>query len=452
MGSSFSGWVEGHRALIAAALFAVVAGVHAVCPVKTAFDSHWSIPVAVSLLREGNIDLDEYALTAAMTPHGVHTQNGHLYNDFPIGASLLELPCLVAFDQFVRLAAPLVANDVRLTAKVHEWERGLWSVGVVDLDFYATVEMVIASLFVGLTTALLFLAFAQAASGRSALIAALTFAFATSAWSTASRAMWQHVPSLLCTSIALWALLRAAHRPTAWPWLSAAGAALTFGYVSRPTNAWAAALLGLYVLVRHRRQVPAFAAGVLLVALPFFAQSLFTYGTLLPLYHQPQRLAVLGNPTFLEALAGNLISPSRGLLTTTPILALAAVGVAIKWRARTLTLLDGVFGAIVALHWLSISAFPHWWAGHSYGPRFFTDVLPYLVYFLLPVLEAIPTLTPTRRALATAGAVLLLSVSAGVHARGATADPPWRWNDGPPNVDEAPGRVWDWRDIQALRR
>ncbi len=31
-------------------------------------------------------------------------------------------------------------------------------------------------------------------------------------------------------------------------------------------------------------------------------------------------------------------------------------------------LLVAVMGAILLLHWLIISSFPHWWAGHSYGP------------------------------------------------------------------------------------
>ena len=125
---------------------------------------------------------------------------------------------------------------------------------------------------------------------------------------------------------------------------------------------------------------------------------------------------------------------------------------ALKLRARSFRLLDAALVAIVVLHWLSISAFPHWWAGHSFGPRFFTDVVPYLVYSLLPVLDATAALAPAPRAAAAATLMLLFGLGAGIHLHAATSQGPWRWNDGPPNVDDAPARVWDWRDLQVLRR
>ncbi|MGZ3490555.1 MAG: hypothetical protein ACXU9S_03735, partial [Gemmatimonadaceae bacterium] len=37
------------------------------------------------------------------------------------------------------------------------------------------------------------------------------------------------------------------------------------------------------------------------------------------------------------------------------------------------------------------------------------------------------------------------------HGSGATRLAVHDWNDGPPNVDLAPERVWDWRDVQYLR-
>jgi hypothetical protein len=98
--------------------------------------------------------------------------------------------------------------------------------------------------------------------------------------------------------------------------------------------------------------------------------------------------------------------------------------------------------AVIGAHWILISIFSHWWAGHSYGPRLFTDVLPYAVYFLVRPVEA------RRR-----GAFLAVAaaISVFVHARGSISHATHAWNDGPPDVDAAPARVWDFRDPQFLR-
>jgi hypothetical protein len=156
------------------------------------------------------------------------------------------------------------------------------------------------------------------------------------------------------------------------------------------------------------------------------------FDSLLPAYFLPTRLEP-GDGHFFEALAGNLISPARGLLVYSPVLVLAV--------ARPATPEERLFAAVPVLHWIVISTFPHWWGGDCYGARFFTDVLPYFAWFLAPVL-AVP-----RRRVAIALAVL----SVLIHFRGATAVATHQWNDGPPTVDQDPRRLWDWADPPFLR-
>ena len=43
--------------------------------------------------------------------------------------------------------------------------------------------------------------------------------------------------------------------------------------------------------------------------------------------------------------------------------------------------------AIVACHWLTTSLFEDWGGAWSIGPRYFVDVIPYLVYLLIPLFE-----------------------------------------------------------------
>src|SRR4029450_2791714 len=86
------------RAAAPVALFLVVVATHCT-GVITSYDSIWSIPIARSLLREGNTDLDEYpAQLAANRFYGIELIGGHYYSIFPIGPSLVALPVVYALD------------------------------------------------------------------------------------------------------------------------------------------------------------------------------------------------------------------------------------------------------------------------------------------------------------------------------------------------------------------
>jgi hypothetical protein len=187
----------------------------------------------------------------------------------------------------------------------------------------------------------------------------------------------------------------------------------------------------------------------LVVAAPGVAVNLTHYGSVLAPYYEPQRLELSG-PLFAEALAGNLVSPARGLLVYTPLVLLSLWGLVLEARARTFTRLHGFLLAAVVLHWLVISTFPHWWAGHSYGPRFFTDLVPYLTFFLVPVVRALGWRGErTRRPLTATFAVLAL-VSLAIHS--ASSRRVYQWNSLPVDVDFHPERLWDWKDPQFLGR
>ncbi len=214
--------------------------------------------------------------------------------------------------------------------------------------------------------------------------------------------------------------------------------------------------MGAYVLFRYRLGIAYFLLGASIPALPFLLHHLSTYGALLPPYYRPERLG--SNPALLEALAGNLISPARGLLIYSPFLLFCIYGVILKLKRKDFRLLDALLMAVVALHWLAISSYHQWWGGASYGPRFMTDVLPIGAYFLIPALGEMTTArfwrSWSRRAL---GALFILAViwSIFVHARGSMTPAAWAWNGAYPHavvrVDDAPSRLWDWSDPQFLR-
>jgi hypothetical protein len=408
------------NALVPVGLFALAFGVYVGSPVVQSTDSLWTVPLATSIVREKDLNLDEYASLIPPQDYRIQWIAGHSYSSFPPGTPLLVAPLVYLYG----LAVPEFAADV---GKNHE-----------------QAELFIASLITAIAVVLIYgIGRASLSVARSAVLA-LVFAFATSAWSTTSRALWQHGASLLLLSAALFILTAARRRPRLVPLV---GVLLAFSFIVRPTNAISVLVLTIYVFLEHRNYFPGYLLGVVLVVGPFLVLNQGLYGSPLPPYYMPTRIGASG--TLLGALAGNLVSPSRGLLIFSPVLLFSAVGVALKAVRRDLNRLDWSLLIILGLHWLVISAFPKWWGGWSYGPRFASDVLPYLIYFLVPVLAWMGE--PRTPAVVAFFFWVTVVVSVFMHYRGANDRATFGWNGQPVQVDDQPGRVWDWRDPQFLR-
>jgi hypothetical protein len=284
---------------------------------------------------------------------------------------------------------------------------------------------------------------------RLALLSALVFAFCTSVLSTASRSYWEHGPDIFFLSIALLIAVRSRTRPDVVRWL---GIPLAFAYEMRPTSSIPVALFTLWVVVKHRRHLAWYLGGAAVVAVPWLLINHAYWGTWLQPYYQPHRVAG-ENTEFWHALAGQMVSPARGLLIFTPVLALAIPGVIIKLRARRFDLLDAVVVACVLAHWVVISLFPHWWAGDSFGPRLFTDMVPFLVYLGLPVLEWLATASVrgVRYAVAMMACVVAALLSLFIHGQMAVFASSHCWNNVPSDVDRDTTKLWNWGDPQFLR-
>ena len=306
------------------------------------------------------------------------------------------------------------------------------------------IERVTASIVVALTAVLLYLLARRSLGVTGALLVALIFAFCTAAWSTATRALWQHGPSMLMLTLGLWIVVLARDRPRL---VQLAALPLAFSYVIRPTNAIAIVVMSAVVWLEHRRYFLHYPLLAAVVAVPFVAFNWAVYHSALPPYYLASKIGHGGS--FAEASLGTLASPGRGLFVFSPILLLSVYGMWLTWRARRPR---PCAAAIVLLHWIALSSFPIWWGGHSFGPRLFSDMVPYLVYFLIPVVARIASLSGARRAGWATGFACLVAISFAVNFRGATARAVYRWNAEPVDVNVQPDRVWDWRDLQFLRR
>jgi len=402
---------------MAAILFCLVLLIYIRSPVMTSSDSRWSVPTAKSLTKEGNTNLDEYRAFISQDDYRIEQREGHLYTIFPIGSSLLAAPIA------------MITNE-----------------NVID-ESYMDVERLVASLLIAVSSLFIyFISLSALENQKYALLMAIIFAFCTPTWSTASRALWQHGPSITLLTLALFIVFKAKNRSALIQYLSLP---LAFSYVVRPTNLIPFALFSLLVLFRYRKYFIRYLLWSLTIIVPFLIYNLSIYHSLLSPYYLPGRLD--SHSHLFEALAANLISPSRGLLIYSPVFFLALYGIFLKLKRHRFEHLDFILCGIIVLHWLAISSFPHWWAGHSYGPRFFSDMTPFFLYFLLPVVMDIRERKRKNWVFLTTLVLVLTALSFFINYRGAVSTEVFEWNIYPVDVDLEPERIWDWKDIQFLR-
>jgi hypothetical protein len=187
----------------------------------------------------------------------------------------------------------------------------------------------------------------------------------------------------------------------------------------------------------------------LLIAVPWMAFNFSLYGRPIPPYYRHNAFAE--TTVFLEGLLGNLFSPSRGLFVFSPVLLLALTGYILALRSAADRPLHLAYGVIVAAHAILVGNASMWWAGHAFGPRFMTDIIPFLAFytafnFRLPAELAVRVQTAV-----TSAVVALGLLSAAIHAQGALRQATWNWNRVPVNIDKQPARAWDWSDPQFAR-
>ena len=436
---SFSGILQRYRVHVFLFL-----GIYLLCGfmrIATSYDSRWSVPLVLHFARHGDLRLDEYETSIReMQGYGVvcvgdsgviregslRVCPGHWYSSYPVGGPLLAAPLIL----------PLVGAFQLLGLDVQR--------------YHPLIEMEAAAVFVALTAVLLFDIARRTLSVKRACWLALLFALTTSAFSSASRALWSHTPSILLLTLTIHLLLRAEAAPRLAAW---AGLPVALAYTVRPSNALFVVLFTAYVAVRHRKQLLGYLLCAAPVAALFVAANFSMYGGIVPPYY----VAHAGMDAsgywsgVMASAAGLLLSPSRGLFIFTPLFlfAIAAMGQG-SWRPPLAGWLRaGVLLYITAMVlFLGPKSFPGGWTGgHTYGPRLLKDLTPIFILFLIPYLERWDSLgRVTRHAF-----VALALVGFAIHYRAGWSEAVWRWNVTPNNIDQNPGRAWDWRDAQFLR-
>src|SRR5690606_4379982 len=179
----------------------------------------------------------------------------------------------------------------------------------------------------------------------------------------------------------------------------------------RPTNLFPSLILTAYVAVRHRGELLRWVAFGGLAIAAVAAVHLATYGLLVPPYYLPSNQPIAPWSDLGAIALAQLASPNRGLLVFSPVAVFAFLGPIVALRRGRLGRLEIASVAIVAVHWFAISRAGMWWAGHSYGPRFWSDVLPFLALLAIPVLRGDAVSSRRGNAILASSFALLVAFS-----------------------------------------
>jgi hypothetical protein len=411
-------------------------------------DTTYSMLVSESLVKHRSFTLDSYALPRyEPTWWGYYFKDGplyqlefvdgHLYHQLPPGTPVLSTPYVA------------LLNSLGISAANPD--------GTYNPRGEVMIEASLAAILMALLACVFFFTARLALPTAWSVVLALGGSFGTQVYSTASRALWSDTWGILLLGVVIFLLLaQEMGQRRCSPILLAT--LLAWTYFVRPTFVLPIIAVTIYLLMFHRRLFLVYAATGAAWFSAFIYYSRYHFGRWLPSYYMASRLHT---DTFWVAFAGNLISPARGLLVYVPALFFVAY-LLVRYRQHLqYPRLVWLSLSVVISHLIVISGFPHWWGGHSFGPRLATGLVPWFMLLailgLQAMLSARETLKPTsgsllmRRAEFVSGG-LLLALSLFINTVGATERATWIWNLKPQPIDDHPERLWDWRQPQFLAK
>lgn len=259
-------------------------------------------------------------------------------------------------------------------------------------------------------TAVLISAYVQALgfTPRTGLLAALLFGLSTLAWPYAKSLFSDPFSGLLLLAAAYALLKTARHTASRKQVYFAALSGLCLGWnvATRYAEALFLPVFGLLLLyylagsrtpdgrrwlgliTRRWPVLAAFAAPISAVGLSLMAFNMSRYG-------DPFNTGYLPTETFSavwwQGIAGQLVSPGRGLLWFSPVLWLSLAGAPVLFRRRRPE--AGMALSVILIHLLLYGKWFMWHGGFAWGPRFMIPTLPFWVILLAPVIE--PGLKPS---------------------------------------------------------
>ncbi len=402
-----------------------------------------------TLIREGDVDYDEFVFRPDIAPrgpaggHGPQLIDSEAYFFRACGASTATEPpraprsrggppapgpndhvCSVFPPGMGLLALPFFLPFV------------LAGVPALDLGVLLRVGHVAAATIEVLAALLLWAVLRRIVSERAALALVLLYFLGTSVRTVSSQALWQHAGVHLAVMCALWLVLVERPLPPRRAFL--AGLALGLGGVVRQT----AAIVTLGIAGRRASLVLAALAGAAAGLVPLLAFNLIAYGSPTEQGYGPKPF----DTPVLHGIFGLLFSPSRGLFIYEPwaLVALGGLAAARASRGHVAERL-GMLLFPWTLLVLVYATYAEWWGGRVFGPRFLDDLAPVLILGLAWATRLDVFRRPLARAflaLSTGWSILVFNAAALVYDQS--------WDTVPVNVNDDPTKLFSWSDPQWL--
>lgn len=429
-GKSSQGCDAASMVVLQTILFLLSLAVFLAAPVIDVSDSRYAVLLSESFWRHHTAALDEYYKVPVPWPRDTHPDGpneyqlvkarGHVTYFFPHGSSMLSMPLVAAIN----------------AAGVSAATPG----GRLDLAGEIRIERVIASVLMAGLTCLFFATAMMMLPVSWSVVVALGASMGSQILSTASRGLWSHDWEVFLCGLIAYSLLSTEHRGSRFRpvWL---GTLVAWIYFVRPTGSVTIVAVSTYVMWIHREDFIAYAATLTAWLAAFVGYWWSVFGVILSQYFVAARMRF---ENLAVGMAGNLISPSRGLFVFVPT-TLFVLYLAARYRKhlthKPLALL--ALAQIVGLAIIISNFFGS--QGYCYGPRYFTDAIPWFVLLAILGLDAMRyAQDASNHRMEIAAAIFLLAVSVAMNARGA-----WSWAATDWTVSDYAAahqtKIFDWR-------
>ena len=406
-------------------------------PVHQITDSNYSMLLSQSLIEHHSFVLDSYNIPRLAPEYHDHTWKnghihqielvaGHLYYYMPPGSSVLSVPYVALLNSFGISAVNTDGSYNPEGETKIETSLAALLMAALAVNFFFTSRLMLPTSWSG--------------------IVALGGALGTQVWSTASRALWADTWGMLLLGVVVYLLLghelgRRRINPIVLATL------LSWMYFIRPTYAVPILAITVYLFIFHRNLLWRFLGASALWLLGFIVYSWTHFRAPLPHYFMPNRLSF---GSFWVAMAGNLVSPSRGLFVYVPVLFFVAYILIHFWQHVRFHSLVYLSLTVVAGFLVVVSGFEPWWAGASFGPRYTAPLVPWFVLLAILGLNAMLESNEEQQLAGSRSSIrsqlilggLLLGSSVLSNAVGAISNDAWMWNT-IGNIDSDPKKVWD---------
>jgi hypothetical protein len=375
----------------------------------------------IILLTEGSIYFDSYAQHYEKNGNPAHFfqhTRGRTVSWYPLASGFLATPIY---------AIPVLGWKIVHQPTIEEW-----------ISFAGIMEKVAAAAITSISIIVFFYTCrALNCQQVTAFWLSAAYAFGSEAWSTSSQGLWMHGPGILFMLLSTFLALRHEQAPDLKSALLLGLCCGTAIAVRLNNILFVVTLLCWILWKRHRHFIPILVSTSILVIL-LAGYNMACFGTFTGAY------GLFFSSPFLPGLQGSLFSPARGLFIYFPLTILAIIGFVSAFRKpdiphRTIYL---VFFVFICASIASVSKWANWWGGFSYGPRLLAEIQPFLLLASVPTCQVI--FERRQPKLGRLAFFLLFGWSSTTQVLGAYVPSDWNWV--PKSVDEAPSRVWDWRD------